>query len=102
MRVVRGEGTDRFTREDRLDQGGEFFSSEGAPDQTSAGWSAEVKKVGAIGILYKIFEDETEGVPPSNAGVVEAPAGFLSRVSVSPLRGDMFASSVWGVLGAVG
>ena len=45
--VVPKEVVDRvtlvFTREDRLDQGGKFMRSERASDQTSTGWSVEVK-----------------------------------------------------------
>ena len=60
LRVVSKEGIDRvsivLTREDRLNQGGEFMQIECAFDQTSAGWSVEVEKTGAIGILYKTGE----------------------------------------------
>jgi len=50
--VVPKEGTDRvtlvLTREDRLDQGGEFVQGKCASDQTSTGWSIKVGKVGEI------------------------------------------------------
>jgi len=45
--VVPKEATDCvtfiFTREDRLDQGGEFMRIEHASDQTSTGWSIEIE-----------------------------------------------------------
>ena len=46
--VVPKEATDRvirvITRENGLDQGGEFMQSKRASDQTSTGWSVKVEK----------------------------------------------------------
>ena len=47
-----------------------------------------------VGVLYEVGEDGTKGVP-----LADAPAGFLFRVSVPPLKRGIFAGSVWGVLG---
>jgi len=84
--VIPKERMDRVTfilsREDGLNQRGEFTQSEAAPNQTFTGWRAEVEKVGTIGILQQIGE----GVPLSEAGVAEASAAFWFRMSVLPLR----------------
>jgi len=102
LRVVPKEGMDCvtpiLTREDRLDQGREFLHSESASDQTSAGWSVEVEKVGAIGILHKIGEGGTEGVP-----LWDASAGFWFRpsTSASRVRVAILAGLVWDTLRSV-
>jgi len=94
-----------LTREDRLDQGRELLWGEGAADQTSAGWSVVVEKVGEIGILYKIGEGGNGGVPLSDVGVAEGSAAFRFRVSIPPPRRGILAfrvrvaGLVWGALG---
>lgn len=67
------------------------MQSEGASNQTSAGWSVEGEKVGAIGILWKIDEGGIEDVPLSDAGSRGDIGCVPFRISVLPLGSGTLA-----------
>jgi len=90
LHIVPKKATDRvaliLTREDQVDQGGEFIQCKSASDQTPAGWNNEVGKVGEINIPHKIGEGRVEDTPLSDVEVVAVPRdGFgVLRVSNIP------------------